>query len=329
MAARVGHFGLVLLTALAAFPGGAIAHDDPVPAAQAEIKSAMRWLAPAWSPAQQAASVGAPDSVTPLRVPRSRRRYTRAQLVDTSRAPDWWPQDHAPMPRIVEFGAGKAMPCALCHLPNGAGEPQNAPLAGLSATYLMQQINAFRRGARSNSRMMQVEASHMTDADIQAAAAYYAALPMPPGRIHVIETSRVPVVHTDYWMLVPTAETGAQALGNRLIETPGSVPQMELRNDRSGYVAYVPPGSIARGRALAAGDVSTPSCTSCHGPRLRGGVNAPALAGRSPTYLARQLVQFALGGRGGLASAAMQEVVAPLTLNDMISLAAYAATQKP
>lgn len=296
----------------------------------AEMTAAMRWLAPAWSPRQQAASIGAPDGVTPLHLPGSTQSYTRAQLADASRAVDWWPGDHPPMPSIVEGGAGKPMPCALCHLPNGAGEPQNAPLAGLSAAYLTAQLNAFRTGSRSNSRVMQLVATHLSAADIQTAAAYYAALAMPPDRIHVVETGRVPALHTDYWMLLPTPLAGAQALGNRLIETPAEVEQMKRRDARAGYVAFVPNGSIARGRTLAAGAADHPSsCASCHGLQLRGSATAPPLAGRSPTYITRQLVQFRLGGRRGPQSEAMQKVVAPLTLGDMISLAAYTATLKP
>lgn len=332
--------GVLLLAGCLLAPALATARDD-LPAASgstqsrttdsrsAELTGAMQWLSPAWSPAQQAASVGKPDAVTPLHVPGSTRSYTRAQVANFSQAVDWWPADHPPMPRVVEHAVGKARPCALCHLPNGAGEPQSAPLAGLPAAYLTEQIAAFRTGARNNSAVMHVIAANLTDADVQAAAAYYAALPMPAGRIHVIETRRVPAMHTDYWMLLPTPASGSQALGNRLIETPADVPQTKLRNAHAGYVAFVPPGSIDRGKVLASGSGSSAACASCHGAGLRGSTIAPPLAGRSPTYVARQLALFSLGGRSGPASAPMQNVVAPLTLGDLISLAAYAATLKP
>jgi len=100
---------------------------------------------------------------------------------------------------------------------------------------------------------MRVEASNKADVDVQSAATYYASLKMPPHAICVIETSRVPTMHTDYRMLVPTLQERAQALGDRLIESPSNVQQLERRNARSGYVAYVPPAGIACGRALAAG----------------------------------------------------------------------------
>jgi cytochrome c553 len=51
----------------------------------------------------------------------------------------------------------------------------------------------------------------------------------------------------------------------------------------------------------------------------------PPLAGRSPTYLLRQLVAFQTKDRSGLMATPMQVVVAKLELADMISLAAFAA----
>ena len=92
----------------------------------------------------------------------------------------------------------------------------------------------------------------------------------------------------------------------------------------------MPPGSIARGHTLASGGVDgILACTSCHGADLRGVANVPPLAGRSPTYLTRQLVQVTLGHRQGKALQPMQQVVSHLTLKAMISAAAYAATLKP
>jgi cytochrome c553 len=56
---------------------------------------------------------------------------------------------------------------------------------------------------------------------------------------------------------------------------------------------------------------------------------APPLAGRSPTYLFRQLYGFSTGARGGDAALPMRGVVARLTQTDMIALAAYVGSLKP
>jgi cytochrome c553 len=56
------------------------------------------------------------------------------------------------------------------------------------------------------------------------------------------------------------------------------------------------------------------------------GADAPGIAGRSPSYLARQLYDFQQGTRHGEMAAAMQPVVANLTAADIVILTAYAAS---
>jgi cytochrome c553 len=62
---------------------------------------------------------------------------------------------------------------------------------------------------------------------------------------------------------------------------------------------------------------------------LRGLDLAPPLAGRSPTYLLRQLVAFRTGARYSREALSMKAVVDSLTLDDMIAAAAYAASLQP
>jgi cytochrome c553 len=102
----------------------------------------------------------------------------------------------------------------------------------------------------------------------------------------------------------------------------------EHRDDTLVYTAYVPPGSLARGRLLARGGGTTvaPPCIICHGDHLQGTATIPRLAGRSPTYLLRQLVAFKSGARAGANGALMRMVVANLQIGDMIDAAAYAAS---
>jgi cytochrome c553 len=108
-----------------------------------------------------------------------------------------------------------------------------------------------------------------------------------------------------------------------VIETPANVDREQLRDPHAGFIAYVPKGAIAKGRRLAA----SLDCASCHGPGLHGmDSTAPALAGRSPSYLARQLYDFQNGTRHGEMGAVMQPVVAKLTAADMVNLTAYLAS---
>ena len=77
------------------------------------------------------------------------------------------------------------------------------------------------------------------------------------------------------------------------------------------------------------GTVKALPCESCHGPTLRGVGGIPPLAGRSPTYIVRELIRFRLGQRTNPGAAPMQLEASRLTLKDMIDVAAYAASREP
>lgn len=70
--------------------------------------------------------------------------------------------------------------CDACHGPGGVGVGANfPPLAGQSATYLANQLRAFKQGTRRNDPLglMQHVASALDDADIQAVSEWFAAQP--------------------------------------------------------------------------------------------------------------------------------------------------------
>jgi cytochrome c553 len=297
-----------------------------------EIRAAMMWALPQNPPAKiPAAPV---DDKTPLHVPGSARTFTAAQTTNISSVPDWWPQDHPPMPEIVAHARGQTWPCGYCHLPNGQGRPENSALAGLPAAYIFAQVKTFRSGERTSgapemAKYMPVEARNVSDDDLHLAAEYFSGLHFKAWT-RVVETASVPKTQWEHFMLVPIAAAGREPIGNRIIEMAQNLKRTELRDARSGFIAYVPPGNIARGKALARnGGGKTQACITCHGAGLRGAGDIPPLAGRSPTYLVRQLIQFQDGGRSGVASLPMQAVVAKLTVDDMIALAAYAASRTP
>jgi cytochrome c553 len=113
------------------------------------------------------------------------------------------------------------------------------------------------------------------------------------------------------------------------------VPQDEegakARNPHVGFMAYVPPGSIAKGEQLATtgGNGKTVPCAICHGEGLKGLGEVPSLASRDPMYLTRQLMDIKKGSRTGAWITLMQQVVAKLDQDDIIALAAYAASRQP
>src|SRR5439155_9820416 len=111
-----------------------------------------------------------------------------------------------------------------------------------------------------------------------------------------------------------------------IIEVPENGMQTELlRNPRSGFIAYAPKGSIAKGEAL----VTRGQCAFCHGANLEGLGPLPGIAGRSPSYTVRQLFDMQQGVRKGLWSPLMKRVVDPLSADDMLNIAAYVASRTP
>ena len=148
----------------------------------------------------------------------------------------------------------------------------------------------------------------------------------------VVETQTVPKSWVNGGrMRLPLPGGGTEPLGNRIITMPQDPARVESRDPHSGFIAYVPPGSIKRGEALATtgGSGKTLSCAICHGEGLKGLGDVPRLAGIHPIYIVRQLFNFQVGANTSTASALMKKVVANLSEDDMIALAAYAASLEP
>jgi cytochrome c553 len=321
MRSRAGGWALacVVIVGLAA-PAGAA--DVPPP-----------WAYPVNPPGTQPG----PDDGVPRRVPGSSAAFTLTQIRDLFSAPDWHPEDHPAMPDIVAFGRKPhVFACGYCHLPNGLGRPENSSLAGLPAEYIVQQVADFKSGARRSAEAASLPINFMVavakaamDDEVKAAAEYFAALEPRPW-IEVIETPTVPKTHVAGWMLVASEPAASEPIGQRIIEMPRDLERTELRDSTSGFIAYVPIGSLEKGAALAAGGAGkTNPCGVCHGEDLKGLGPVPALAGRSPSYLFRQLYDMRHGLRNGSWTALMRAVVARLTEDDMLALAAYAASRAP
>jgi cytochrome c553 len=291
-------------------------------------------------PAPAPAPAAAPDN-TQHKLPGSNGSFTLAQVRDGFGPADWYPEDHPTMPDIVAHGRREAMinACSLCHYPNGKGRPENAGVSGLPESYFIQTMMDFKNGLRKsadarkgNTGRMAGFAKAMTDEEIHATAKYFSSMKWTPW-IHVVETETVPKtkINGGMYMALEGAEAGKEPIGQRIIEVPEKTEDTELlRNPHSGFTAYVPQGAIKKGQALVtAASNKTTQCGVCHGADLEGLGPVPGLAGRSPSYLVRQLFDMQQGVRKGEWTSLMKPVVEKLTADDMINIAAYLASRTP
>jgi cytochrome c553 len=326
------------------------------------MRSTLKWLAAAFvcgAPAVGAAQTLAEElawayAITPgpappapvddgtrHSLPGSDRQFTLDQIRNRMGPADWYPGDHPSMPPIVAVGreAAGIWACSLCHYPNGKGRPENASVVGLPKAYFIQQMYDFKNGLRAsaeprkpNTPLMTGFAVAMTDDEIEASAEYFSSMRWTPW-IEVVETDTVPKTRVlgGMHLKLEGAEAGTEPLGNRIVESPVNAEHTELlRNPRSGFIAYVPKGSVARGEALALrGKQGVAACTICHGENLDGLAIVPSLRGRSPSYIARQLADMKEGKRRGAWTPLMTPVVASLGADDILNLAAYLTSLEP
>jgi len=302
-------------------------------------------------PRQPRPAPDSPEQVMPRHLAGSAAAYSYAYVHDGRNLVDWFPGDHPPMPNVVAHGPASlgraARGCASCHLPTGMGRPENAPVVAQTAAYFLRQLRDFRSGARRsadprkpNTPLMIALAKAMSDEEMNAAAAYFGSMRGRPWT-RVVETGLAPRTRNEGNLLIAVASAMSDPIAGRIVEVPENEEQSEMRrNPRSGFVAYVPVGSIARGANLVAtggaaivdGRMTagrTIACAICHGPDLRGLAEVPGIAGRSPSYIARQLYDLRQGTRNGTFAPLMQPVVANLADADFVAIAAYVASLPP
>ena len=312
-----------------AFAGVCIAADAP---------PGWAYAIPPAPPAGAAPATPPPPDTSLKHVPGSTLEFTRAQISDAFGPADWFPGDHPKMPPVVAFGKRPDVrACSLCHYPNGKGRPENAGVAGLPVSYFLQTMADFRNGNRksaeprkANTNIMIAIAKGMTEDEIKAAAEYFGSMKWSPW-IKVVETAMAPKTRIAGGMYLTLEGNEKEAIGGRIIETPENAEETEvLRNPRSGFFAYVPMGSIKKGETLVTtGAGKTTQCGVCHGADLKGMGPVPGIAGRSPSYLVRQMYDMQQGARHGVWADLMKPVVAKLTEDDMVAIAAYASSRVP
>lgn len=278
-----------------------------------------------------------PDDGVMLTLPGTSRSFTRTAANDQWGPADWYPGDHPEMPEIVATGRQEdgIRPCSLCHFANGRGKTENGHVAGLNESYFLTQLEAFANGERhsadprkANTNEMARIARDLTETEKKQVAEYYSAIRFQ-SMMRVVESETAPQVRlTLNSLMLPIEDAPVVPLGQRIVEVPEfPVLTEEMRYPRGTFIAYVPIGSVAKGEKLVTtGDGKTVPCSTCHGPLLQGMGDAPSIAGRTASYVMRQLWDVKQGTR---LSPLMTEVVANLSAEDMLNIVAYLATQTP
>jgi cytochrome c553 len=275
-----------------------------------------------------------PDKIQPaavrvegmVRAPGSAKEYEAAKIAGNANPPDWFPDEHPAAPRAVTGGQGIRFACGSCHLMSGQGHPEAADIAGQPAEYLIRQMAYYKAGTRKDDARMGPIAKVTSEEDVRQAAEYFAAL-KPKVWVKVIETATPPktFIATAGRHRVLHPDGGTEPIGRRILEIPEDPFRTEIRDPHSGFIAYVPPGSIARGEAL----IKSGQCAQCHGEGLKGAGAVPRLAGLQPLYVARQLFDMRYGSSAGEAAAPMKPVAAKLSEDDIIAISSYLGSLPP
>src|SRR5689334_22900419 len=283
-----------------------------------------------------------PDDGKPKHLAGSTRAYTFAQIEDSFAPADWYPQDHPPMPQVPVATGRKpdVRACSWCHLPTGFGHPQSANIAGHSADYLTRQLADFKSGARHSSvgnSIMATITRAMTADEVRAAVNYYTKLRRRPW-VKVVEADMAPRTEiVEGGLRIQRTPVVLERLGERIVEVPQFTERTRLYDSHAAFVAYVPIGSIKRGRDfVATGAGKVQACSSCHGKDFRGAepppdstLSVPDLRRRFPSYIVRQHYDFNSGARSGEGAMLMKPEALQMSLRDMIDVAAYLGSLAP
>ena len=327
VAVAIGAISVVILGA------SIVAQQQAAPTPAAPIPAGLPdW---AYTPPPPAGSPPPPsalpaDDTVAVSIPGTTKTFTRGQLRAQKETMDWYPEDrHGTIPDIARFGKQGVRQCTLCHLPDGSGRPENAPISTYHPTYFMQQMQDFRDGLRksadprkANTNVMIGFAKATTrEGGYGGRAMLCAASPAPhqsgrvedrakgaaQGRMHGCPGERGR-------RMVPIPAGGSSRSRTTICRPRPAT--------RACWTAYVPPGTLNRGKQVAA----KYQCATCHGADLGGIGPVPALAGRSPSYTMRQIFDMKTGARRGPWAELMKSIVTSMSVQDMMAVSAFAAS---
>ena len=126
---------------------------------------------------------------------------------------------------------------------------------------------------------------------------------------------------------------GATGKGNDQVRFELTALAIDPQRAENGALQFFPAShkmgylGLSDGGTIMNGGGKTIQCGICHGADLQGIGDVPPITGRSPIGTVRQLINMQNGSRNGPGAAMMKPVVDPLSLDDIISIAAYTSSR--
>ena len=262
------------------------------------------------------------------------KTMTRGALRGVKEIPDWYPGDRQRSDAaIVRDGKEGVRACGFCHLADGTGRPENAPVNSLHVAYFIQQMQDYKNGLRKsadprkkNTNNMIAFAKEATDEEIKAAAEYFAAPALPEAHqghrvAHGPEgASPGRDAHGD--PQTKAAAWSRSATRSSRCRTTTCAPRRVTRT-------WARPRTCRQGAQQGQG--ARREVSVHHLPRPEPGRARPraGLAGRSPSYMMRQLFDMKVGARRGPWFDLMKPIVDSMSVQDLLALSAYAGSVAP
>src|SRR5688572_1494928 len=145
--------------------GASIVAQQAAPAPAAPIPAGLPdW---AYTPPPPAGSPPPPsalpaDDNAVIKLPGLDKTMTRGALRGVKEIPDWYPEDRqGQMPAVVRSGREGVRACGFCHLADGSGRPENAPVSGYHPAYFIQQMEDFKNGLRRSADPRKANTNNM------------------------------------------------------------------------------------------------------------------------------------------------------------------------
>jgi cytochrome c553 len=190
----------------------------------------------------------------------------------------------------------------------------------------------FKTGARKDPTRMNSIATEVTEEEARQAAQWFAALPTP--RLHKGGRDRhgAEDLSRPGRMRFAEPDGSREPIGNRIIPCPEDQTRATAARPAFRFVAYVPLGSIARGRIAGrrTAVLGTIACGVCHGPSMLGtGEKCRASQARIRSTRASACTDSKTARANGPDAALMKPIVAQLTDEDIVAIAAYLGSLAP